>query len=108
MLAVAGVSSGNLFLLIFGLSLSIPLVVLTSNLIASLMDRYPVIIYIGAAILGRVAGEMIVTDPFLATWFTPGPILLYSIEAAFALGVILAGKFLIKKHLVRHTHYKNP
>lgn len=98
MLAVGGASGGNLFLLIFGLGLSIPLVVFTSNLIASLMDRYPAIIYIGAAILGRVAGEMIITDPFVAKWFAPGPLLLYSIEAALALGVILMGKFLIRKH----------
>jgi len=98
MLAVGGASGGNLFLLIFCLGASIPLVVFTSNLIANLMDKYPAIIYIGAAILGRVAGEMIFTDPFVANWFTPGPFLLYSIEAAFALGVILAGKLLIKKH----------
>ena len=62
-LAVAGASHGNLFLLIFGLALSIPFVVFTSNLLAMLMDRYPIIIYLGAAVLGRVAGEMIFTDP---------------------------------------------
>jgi predicted tellurium resistance membrane protein TerC len=43
-LAVAGASHGNLFLLIFGLALSIPFVVFTSNLLAMLMDRYPIII----------------------------------------------------------------
>ena len=56
-LAVAGASHGNLFLLIFGLALSIPFVVFTSNLLAMLMDRYPIIIYLGAAVLGRVAGR---------------------------------------------------
>jgi predicted tellurium resistance membrane protein TerC len=98
MLAVGGASGGNLFLLIFGLSLSIPLVVFTSNLIANLMDRYPVIIYIGAAILGRVAGEMIFTDPFLARWFMPSPLMIYLAEAMFALGVIATGRFLIKRN----------
>ena len=48
-LAVAGASKGNLFLLIFGLGLSIPFVVFTSSLLSMLMDKYPYIIYIGAA-----------------------------------------------------------
>ncbi|MEZ5356057.1 MAG: TerC family protein [Bryobacteraceae bacterium] len=64
-LAVAGASKGDLRLLIFGLGLSIPFVVLTSRLLSTLMDRYPIIIYIGSAILGRVGGEMITTDPFI-------------------------------------------
>jgi len=65
MLAVAGASNGNLFLLLFGLGLSIPFVVLTSNLLSILMDRYPYIIYLGSAILGKVCAEMIFTDPIL-------------------------------------------
>jgi YjbE family integral membrane protein len=64
MLAVGGASHGNMFLLLFGLGLSIPFIVFTSNLLSMLMDKYPVIIYIGAAILGKVGGEMIITDPF--------------------------------------------
>ncbi|MCL5022063.1 MAG: TerC family protein [Nitrospirae bacterium] len=54
-LAVAGASKGNMFLLLFGLGSSIPLVVGTSTLLSMLMDKYPVIIYIGAAVLGKVA-----------------------------------------------------
>src|SRR4030065_842189 len=56
MLAVAGASKGNMFLLIFGLGFSIPLVVGTSALLSMLMDKYPIIITIGAAVLGKVAG----------------------------------------------------
>ena len=58
MLAVGAACKGNLFLLIFGLTLSIPFVVFTSNLLAKLMDKYPII-------LGKVGGEMMVTDPFV-------------------------------------------
>jgi YjbE family integral membrane protein len=65
MLAVGAACKGNLFLLIFGLALSIPFVVFTSNLLAKLMDKYPIILWIGAAILGKVGGEMMVTDPFI-------------------------------------------
>ena len=72
-LAVAGASHGNIFLLLFGLALSIPFVVFTSNLLSMLMDRYPFILYIGAAVLGRVAGEMIFTDPAVVSWLEPPP-----------------------------------
>jgi YjbE family integral membrane protein len=91
-LAVAGASHGNLFLLLFGLALSIPLVVFTSNLLSMLMDRYPIIIYIGAAVLGRVAGEMIFSDPAVVGRFAPSPWFTYAMEALFAVGVIAAGK----------------
>ncbi len=70
-LAVAGASKGNLFLLIFGLGLSIPFVVFTSSLLSMLMDKYPYIIYIGAAVLGKVGAEMIITDPVIVDHFSP-------------------------------------
>lgn len=92
MLAVGGASHGNIFLLLFGLGLSIPFVVLTSNLLSMLMDKYPVIIYIGAAVLGKVAGEMIITDPFTVRLMNPGMVTVYLTEAVFAVGVIVAGK----------------
>jgi YjbE family integral membrane protein len=91
-LAVAGASHGNPFLLFFGLALSIPFVVFTSNLLSMLMDRYPIIIYIGAAILGRVAAEMIFTDPFVERWLSLPTWLKYSLEALLAGGVIIVGK----------------
>jgi YjbE family integral membrane protein len=91
-LAVAGASHGNIFLLIFGLGLSIPFVVFTSNLLSRLMDRFPVIIYIGAAILGRVAGDMIMTDPFMHRFIHPARWLEYLVQAVFAIGVIVVGK----------------
>ncbi len=94
-LAVAGASEGNLFLLFFGLGLSIPFVVFTSSLLSMLMDRYPVIIYIGAAILGRVGGEMIMTDPFVVELLNPSKVMQYGVEAFFTVGVIVAGKLWI-------------
>jgi YjbE family integral membrane protein len=90
-LAIAAASKGSLLLLIFGLGLSIPLVVFTSTILSRLMDRYPVIIYLGAAILGRVGGEMIATDAVIVQTWHPGPALLYSIQAICAAGVVLAG-----------------
>jgi YjbE family integral membrane protein len=90
-LAVAAIAQGNVALLLFGLSLSIPLVVLASGLLASLMDRYPLIVYIGAALLGRVAGQMMISDPFTVRVLAPSAALRYSVEALGAAGVLLGG-----------------
>lgn len=97
MLAVAGASEGNFFLLFFGLGLSIPFIIFTSGLLSMLMDRFPIIIYIGAAILGRVAGEMIVTDPAIVTTLHPSPVVTYGFQAFCAVGVIAAGKILLRR-----------
>ncbi len=88
-LAVAGASKGSFGLLLFGLGLSIPLVVFTSNLLAKLMDRYRAIIYIGSAILGKVGGEMIMTDRLMEEIFHPEPWLIHTVEGVLAIGVIL-------------------
>jgi len=95
-LAVAGASKGSFGLLLFGLGLSIPLVVFTSNLLSKLMDRYPIIIYLGSAILGKVAGDMIMTDRLVAERFHPEPWLVHTVEATLACGVILAAMVLRK------------
>ena len=65
-LAVAAAAKGDNLLLMLGLGISIPLVIFGSTVILRLMDRFPVIITVGAAILGYVAGEMLVTEPALA------------------------------------------
>jgi YjbE family integral membrane protein len=67
-LAVAAVARDSIMLLVIGLALSIPLVVFGATLLMKLMVRYPIIITIGAALLGWVAGEMLVGDPILAPW----------------------------------------
>lgn len=91
-LAVAGASHGSLVFLMFGLLLSIPLVVFGSNLLARLMDRFPVIIWVGAVILGRVGGEMILDDPMVQAWLQPAPLTSYLGQALFALGVVATGR----------------
>jgi YjbE family integral membrane protein len=97
MLAVGGASHGNFFLLLFGLGLSIPFIVFTSSLLSVLMDKYPIIVYVGAAILGRVGGEMMITDPVVVNLFNPGKILDYTAQAIFAIGVLVVGKLLMRK-----------
>ena len=69
-IAVAAAAGGSMTLLILGLLISIPLVVFGATLLVHLMERFPVIITIGAGLIGWVAGEMLVTDPALEGWLT--------------------------------------
>ena len=96
-LGVAGAANGNMFLLLFGLGVSIPIVIFTSNLISSLMDKYPIIIVIGAAILGRVGGEMMITDPAIHRMLHPNTVAEYSMQIACAVGVIALGKLMMRR-----------
>ena len=101
MLAVGGASHGNLFLLLFGLGLSIPFIVFASSLLSTLMVKYPVIIYLGAAILGAVGGDMILTDPVVAAFFSPGTMVTYALKVLFAAGVLGVGQFWLKRDLAK-------
>jgi len=95
-LAIAATSKGNLFLLAFGLGLSIPFVVFTSNFLAVLMDKYPFLTYVGAAILGRVGGEMLITDPLIVQLLHPSNMMDYGVQIFCTIGVIVTGKLWIK------------
>ena len=62
-LAVAAAAKGNMPLLVLGLLVSIPLIIFGATLLTKVMERFPIIITIGAALLGFLAGEMLLTDP---------------------------------------------
>jgi len=66
MLAIAAASGGDTRLIIFGLALSIPLVVGGSTLIMSLLTRFPILIWAGGALLGWISGELLATEPMMA------------------------------------------
>ena len=68
-IAVAAAAGGSYLLLILGLAISIPLVIFGATLLLKLMERFPVIITIGAGLIGWVAGEMLVADLALSGWF---------------------------------------
>lgn len=70
-LAIAGVAKGDWTLLIVGLALSIPLIVVGSTVIMKIMDRYPVVVYIGAGLIAWTSGEMIDSDPAIQPYL-PG------------------------------------
>lgn len=102
-LAVAAIAQGNVLLLLLGLSVSIPMVVFASGMLAKLMDRYPAIVFIGAGLLGKVAGQMIMTDAFTEQVFAPSTALIYIVQAVGAMAVIAIGAW-----LKRHDAGKNP
>jgi len=97
-LAIAGASRGSFWLILFGLALSIPFVVFSSHLLSSLMDRWPVLIYLGAGLLGQVGGEMILTDPWLVSVWNPGELARHAVEAGLALAIIAIGRWLAVQH----------
>ncbi len=101
-IGVAGAAHGSLALLLFGLAFSIPLIVWSSQLILRWMERWPVIVLLGAGLLGYVAGQMIFSDagvlgvlPPLAAWV---PTLA---GAVGALGVVGIGRWLEQRQLAK-------
>jgi YjbE family integral membrane protein len=91
-MAVAAAAKGDAWLIVLGLVISIPIVVLGSQIITPLLERFPWLVYAGGGLLGYIAGEMAVADPVLEPWIAAHPIGLVPIVpwAGFA-GVIAAG-----------------
>lgn len=94
MLAVGGASHGNILLLVFGLLVSVPFVVLASNLLSNLMTRYPIIVVAGAAMLGKVATEMMLGDAWVQRLIQVTHWQQLGLEACGAAAVIVAGRLL--------------
>ena len=90
---VAATAQGNMVLLILGLAISIPLVIFGSTLMIKLMERFPVIVTLGAALIGWVGGETIVNDNILHDYAIAHPWLHYVAAAAGAILVVAVGKF---------------
>jgi YjbE family integral membrane protein len=93
-IAVAAAAKGSMTLLILGLAISIPLVIFGSTLMIKLMERFPVIVVLGAGLIGWVGGETIVSDTALQGMLAADPWLHYAAAAAGAAFVIGVGKLL--------------
>ncbi|RST56116.1 TerC family protein [Variovorax sp. MHTC-1] len=92
-IAVAAAAQGSMVLLILGLAISIPLVIFGSTLMIKLMERFPIIIMLGAALIGWVGGETIVSDVALRGALAANPWLHYAGAAAGAFFVIAVGRW---------------
>jgi len=94
-LAVAAAAKGNTPLLVIGLAVSIPLIVFGSTLLLRVMDRFPIIITVGAALLGFLAGEMLFTDPaFVARFGAQTDVVVNAAGAVGAVAVVAVGLWL--------------
>ncbi len=67
-IAVAAAANGQLSLLVLGLAISIPIIVAGAALIMVVLDRFPILVWLGAMLLGWIAGEVIVSDPAVQPW----------------------------------------
>ena len=91
-------------LLVLGLAISIPIVIFGSTLMLKLMERWPVIITLGGALLGWIAGEMMVTDPAIDAWVEHNAAWLETWRVAAILGAVIVyvvGTFLAKRQHTR-------
>jgi YjbE family integral membrane protein len=90
-LGVAGAAAGSYVLVVLGLLISIPIMVWGSTLILRLVDRFPVIIYIGAAVLAWTAAKMLTHEPMLEDWMAIYPWLPWVLYTVIIGGVLLGG-----------------
>lgn len=105
-IAIAGAATGagakhQLPLVIFGLLVSIPIIVWGSQLVLKLMDRFPWVITVGGMLLGWIAGTMAISDPALKAWVSPGPVWNYAMGIGGALLVLMMGVVIKNRRVAR-------
>ncbi|SIT50028.1 Membrane protein TerC, possibly involved in tellurium resistance [Paraburkholderia piptadeniae] len=108
-IAIAGAAEAaephhRIALVVFGLFVSIPLIVWGSQLVLKLLDRYPIVVTVGGALLGWIAGSLIVNDPAGDRWpILDTPLAEYGMRIACALFVVIAGYALKRRNAARIT-----
>lgn len=95
-IAVAGAAYGNMLLVIFGLLISIPIIVWGSTIVIRIIEKFPIFIYLGAGVLAWTASKMIIQDAYVQPYLTnPLPIILFQLLLIFiviAIGFILRNR----------------
>jgi YjbE family integral membrane protein len=103
-LAIAAVAKDSTALLMIGLAISIPMIIAGAALIMRLLARFPILVWAGAGLLGWVAGEMLITDPWLMK--TLGEQMVHTLElptAAIGAALVVATGFLLNKYAPHHS-----
>jgi YjbE family integral membrane protein len=102
-LAIAATAHGDFMLVMFGIGLSLPIVVWGAGLLAHLMNRYTWIVWLGGGLLGYVAGEMVIEDPIVTRWVgSTAPVLHLAVPIALGVVVTAIGWWLGRGQ--RHVH----
>jgi YjbE family integral membrane protein len=97
-LGVAGAAHGSFGLVVIGLLISIPIVVWGSTVVLKLVERFPVITYLGSGVLAYTAAHMIVAEPLLDNVFDPNQVVRWATHAVLVAGVLLAGWLAAQRH----------
>ncbi|NIM39784.1 MAG: YjbE family putative metal transport protein [Hydrogenophaga sp.] len=97
-IGVAAAANGNIPLLVIGLAIAIPIVIFGSTLMIRIMGRFPAIVTLGAALIGWVGGETLVSDKMIEPWIPHHSIGFYAAAALGAVLVVAAGKFLQRRN----------
>jgi YjbE family integral membrane protein len=92
-LGVAGAAHGSFDLVVIGLLVSIPIVVFGSTIVLKLVERFPIIIQLGAAVLALTAAKMVASEPLVKAWFEANDLVRYGMYAVAIAGVLAAGKW---------------
>jgi len=96
--AVAAAAKGRGPLIIFGLVISVPIVIVGSQIIMKLIERFPVVVLAGGGLLGYIAGEMAVEDPVIQPWIAANAASLASLAPPVLFGlVVIAGMWLTRR-----------
>jgi YjbE family integral membrane protein len=111
-IAIAAAAKGNFALILIGLAVSIPLIVAGAALIMALLERYPILVWAGAALLGWIVGEVIMTDPVIQNSLEPrlGPdgfhYLVLFAALSGAILVLIVGGLWRRSKLAKRTQEK--
>ncbi|MHA6203022.1 TerC family protein [Dyella soli] len=100
-LAIAGAAKGHMVLVVIGLAISVPLVVWGSTLILRLIERFPIVVYIGAAAIAWTAARMISHDGLLAPWFDQHDWATYALDMLLVVGICGGGWLANRRRLRR-------
>jgi YjbE family integral membrane protein len=100
-LAVAGAAHGSFTLVVIGLLISVPIVVWGSTLIINWVDRFPLLIYIGAGVLAWTATKMVIDEPLLHGFFAEYPVIKWGFTAAAIVGVLATGFMAKRRQTIR-------
>lgn len=97
-IAIAAAAKGNMALIVFGLVVSIPMIIAGAALLMAVLDRFPILVWAGAALLGWIAGEIMIEDPATIRWLGEEVVhrYVYGAAAAGALFVVAAGYLLLR------------
>jgi YjbE family integral membrane protein len=98
-LGVAGAAHGRFDLVVIGLLVSVPIVVWGSTMVLKAIDRFPVIVQLGAAVLAFTAAKMIVAEPLLDPVFDPNAIARVATYVLVVAGVLAAGRWAAHRHV---------